>query len=138
MGKTSLKLLQRLFPKRHPIHIILNRDTVTISYCCMRNMKSVTSSRKKQILNPSKEYFGCNCRVWNEFCPEFVLWTITLLHPILCTRQGHLIKPTMNVKGIWNTNLLKHHSKKDSGTILETSSIRSMRSPLSFKSISGL
>ena len=63
VGKTSLKLLQRQFPKRHPIYIIVNCDTVTITYCCMRNMESVTSSRKTQILNPSKEYFGCNCRV---------------------------------------------------------------------------
>ena len=33
----------------------------------MRNMESVISSLKKQILNPSKEYFGCNCRVRNEY-----------------------------------------------------------------------
>ena len=68
VGKTFLKLLQRHFPKRHPMHKMLNRNTVKISYCCMRNMESVTSSRNKQILNPTKENFGCNCRVWNE-CP---------------------------------------------------------------------
>ena len=31
-------------------------------------MKSVISSQNKQILNPCREYFGCNCRVQNE-CP---------------------------------------------------------------------
>ena len=68
VGKTFLKLLQCHFPKRHPMHKIFNRNTVKISYCCMRNMESVISSHNKQILNPSKEYFGCNCRVRNE-CP---------------------------------------------------------------------
>ena len=33
----------------------------------MRNMESVISSHNKQILNPSKEYFWYNCRVWNEY-----------------------------------------------------------------------
>ena len=34
----------------------------------MRNIESVISPRNKQILNPNKEYFGCNRRVRNE-CP---------------------------------------------------------------------
>ena len=50
------------------MHKILNRNTVKISYCCMRNIESVISPRNKQILNPNKEYFGCNRRVRNE-CP---------------------------------------------------------------------
>ena len=57
VGKTFLKLLQRHFPKRHRMYKIFNRNTVKISYCCMRNMESVISSHNKQILNPSKEYF---------------------------------------------------------------------------------
>ena len=47
-----------------------------------------------------------------------VLWTKNVLHLVLCMEQRSLMKPTMNVKDI--TVLLKHHSKKDSGTILET------------------
>ena len=68
MGKTFLKLLQRHFLKRHSMHKIFNRNAVKISYCCMRNMECVILSRNKQILNLSKEYFGCNYRVRNE-CP---------------------------------------------------------------------
>ena len=34
----------------------------------MRNLESVISSHNKQVLNPSKEYFGCNCRVIDK-CP---------------------------------------------------------------------
>ena len=53
-GKTFLKLLQRHFPKRHPMHKIFNCNMVKISYCCMRNMKSVTLSHNRQIFNLSK------------------------------------------------------------------------------------
>ena len=68
VGKTFLKLLQRHFSKRHPMHKIFNRNTVKISDCCIKNMETVISPHNKQILNPSKKYFGCNCRVRNE-CP---------------------------------------------------------------------
>ena len=40
--------------------------------------------------------------------------TLDVLHPILRMKQRSLIKPTMNVKII--SVLLKHHSRKDSGT----------------------
>ena len=66
VGKTFLKLLQHHFPKRHPMHKKFNRNTVKISYCCMRNMETVISSHNKQMLNPSKEHFRCSCRVRNE------------------------------------------------------------------------
>ena len=50
------------------------------------------------------------------------------------------MKPTANVKDI--LVLLKHHSKnkkkKDSGTIPETSNIKSVRSALNFQSLFGL
>ena len=36
VGKTFLKLLERHFPKQHPMHRIFSRNTVKISYCCMR------------------------------------------------------------------------------------------------------
>ena len=65
-----------------------------------------------------------------------VLWSINVSHPILCARERFLIKATMNVKDI--LVLLKHQSKNDSGTILETSNIKGMRSALNFQSISGL
>ena len=46
-GKTFLKLIQRHFPKRHPMQKIFNRSTVKISYYCMRNMKTVISTHNK-------------------------------------------------------------------------------------------
>ena len=102
VGKTFLKLLQCHFPKRHLMHKIFNRNTVKTSYCCMRNMESIISSHNKQILYPSMEYFGCNCKE----SEMNVLWAINVLHPILCTKQRSLVKPTMNAKDI--SVLLKH------------------------------
>ena len=62
-----------------------------------------------------------------------VSWTLNVLDPILFLKQRSLMKPTMNVKDI--SILLKCHSKKDSGTILETSNIKSMRKALIVQSI---
>ena len=58
---------------------------------------------------------------------------INVLRPILCMKQRSLVKPTMDVKDV--LVLLKHHSKKDSGTILETLNIKSMRSAQNVPSI---
>ena len=113
------------------MHKIFNHNTVKTSHCCVRNIESVISSHNKQILNPAKNILDAI----GEFEMN-VLWTINVFHPILCTRQRSLIKPTMNVKDI--SVLLKHHSKKYSGTILETSNIKNMRSVLNFQSTFGL
>ena len=62
-----------------------------------------------------------------------VFWTINALHRILCIKQRSLMKPTMNIKNI--LVVMKHHSKKDSGTKPETSNIKSMRSALNSQSV---
>ena len=62
-----------------------------------------------------------------------VPWAINNLHPILRMQQVLLMKLTMNVKDI--SVLLKHHSKKDLRTILETLIIKSMRSTMNFERI---
>lgn len=51
-----------------------------------------------------------------------VVGTANVLHPILCMKETSLIKVTMHVEDI--LVLLNHHSRKDSGTILETSKIK--------------
>ena len=62
-----------------------------------------------------------------------VPWAINNLHPILRMQQVLLMKLTMNVKDI--SLLLKHHSKKDLRTIIETLNIKSMRSTMNFERI---
>ena len=61
-GKLFLKLLDCHFLREHKCHKIFNRNTVKISYCCMKNMGSITSSHNKQVLQPRNENYGCNCR----------------------------------------------------------------------------
>ena len=64
----------------------------------------------KQILNPSKEYFGCNCRVRNE-CP--------LDNKCLTPNVVYEAKVSSEINNECNSALLKHHSKRVSGAILE-------------------
>ena len=90
-------------------------------------MESVISS-DKQILNPSKEYFGRNCRVRNK-CP--------LDNKCLTPNIVYEAKVFSEINNECNSALLKHHSKRDSGAILENSNIKSLRSALNFQSIFG-
>ena len=39
VGKEFLLLVDKHFPKRHPLHQTLNRNTVKISYRCLPNME---------------------------------------------------------------------------------------------------
>ena len=50
------------------MHKIFNRNTVKISYSCLRKISSIISSHDCNILSPKQQAFGCNCRVKNE-CP---------------------------------------------------------------------
>ena len=50
------------------MHKIFNRNTVKISYSCLRNISSIISSENHNTLLPKQQSFGCNCRVKNE-CP---------------------------------------------------------------------
>ena len=58
-----------------------------------------------------------------------VLWTINNLHQFL--HEGKVSKPTMNVKDI--AELFKHHSKKDSGAMLETLNMCALNGIVNFK-----
>ena len=49
------------------MHKIFNRNTVKISYSCLRDISSIISSHNRNILSPKQQSFGCNCRVKNEF-----------------------------------------------------------------------
>ena len=50
------------------MHKMVNRNTVKISYSCLRNIISIISSQDCNILSPKQQSFGCNCRIKNE-CP---------------------------------------------------------------------
>ena len=68
IGKTFLQLLSKYFPKNHKMHKIFNRNTVKISYSCMKNIGSIILAHNRNILNPIVQSYGCNCRVKSS-CP---------------------------------------------------------------------
>ena len=70
VGATFLKLLDKHFPKSHPLHKILNRHNVKISYRNTPNIKQIISSHNKKILKEEEKQAepSCNCRD-KELCP---------------------------------------------------------------------
>ena len=69
VGAEFLLLLDRCFPKNHPLHKICNRNTVKISYSCMANMEKIISSRNSKLLSkPNSEDKTCRCPK-NATCP---------------------------------------------------------------------
>ena len=68
VGKQFLKLVRRHFPKGHKLSKIFNKNTLKVSYSCMRNMSSVFTSHNKKILAENEKQYECNCRNKDE-CP---------------------------------------------------------------------
>ena len=54
IGRIFFKLLDQHFPKDHPLHKILNRNTVKMSYRTTPNMKKIISAHNSKILKPEK------------------------------------------------------------------------------------
>ena len=68
IGGKFLKLINTCFPKYHPLHKIINRNTVKVSYRCMPNLKAAISRHNQKLLkeNQAKDIQatpqpGCNC-----------------------------------------------------------------------------
>ena len=68
IGKNFFKLLNRHFPKEHKLNKIFNKNTIKISYSCLKNFGSIISSHNKSLLKPKTESYTCNCRNKQE-CP---------------------------------------------------------------------
>lgn len=65
IGKAFLKLIDKCFPPENPLHKILNRKTVKVSYSCMTNTKQIIANHNKEILRkaePDPPTKTCNCR----------------------------------------------------------------------------
>ena len=62
-GKIFLQLLSKHFSKNQKMHNVFNRNTVKISYSCMKNVDSIISAHNQNILNPIVQSYGCNCQV---------------------------------------------------------------------------
>ena len=67
--KIFLKLDKQHFPKHHKLDKIFNKNTLKLSYCCMKNMPSIIKQHNVNILSAeSNEKRSCNCRN-KECCP---------------------------------------------------------------------
>ena len=56
-----------LFPKDHQMQVIFNKNCVKVSYSCMNNITSISSTYNKNILKPKQISFSCNCRNKDNF-----------------------------------------------------------------------
>ena len=91
---------------------------------------------KNEFWIPAKNTLDAIARFTKEFEMN-VLWILNPPFTQYCVwNKKSLMKLTMNVNDVFV--LLKQHSKKDSGTILGTSNIKSIRSTLNFQSVFGL
>ena len=62
IGKEFLKLLKIHFHKKHMFYKIFNKNTVKISYSCMRNISSIIAGHNKMLMKkPGPEKRQCNC-----------------------------------------------------------------------------
>ena len=68
IGRQFFKLLDRHFPKNHPLHKIINRNTVKMSYRTTPNFKKIISAHNLKILNERTPDPPCNC-LDKDSCP---------------------------------------------------------------------
>ena len=53
VGKCFLTLIDKHFPKSNPLHKMLNRNTLKLSYSCMNNVKAIISNHNKAVISRS-------------------------------------------------------------------------------------
>ena len=72
IGKKFLALVDKHFPKKHPLRGICNRNTMKISYSCSKNLKAIIQAHNQKILSDNKptteekEEKTCNCQKKQE------------------------------------------------------------------------
>ena len=67
VGRTFLHLnFRNIFARNSTIQKIFCRNTIKISYSCLRNISTI-SSHNCNILSPKQQSFGCKCGVKNEY-----------------------------------------------------------------------
>ena len=64
VGAQFLSLLNKHFPKDHPLHKVINRNNIKVSYRCMPNLKQKIAmhNRRVRTSNQPEVNPGCNCK----------------------------------------------------------------------------
>ena len=66
LGRKFINIINRCFPKEHPLHKTFNKHTLKFSYSCMANIKSIISSHNKAVLsNFYQSQTQTNDKEWN-------------------------------------------------------------------------
>ena len=71
VGAKFLRIIKKNFPNDHPLHKIINKNTIKVSYRCMPNLKQHIDKHNSQVLNNNNQTLvGCNCLASRkEDCP---------------------------------------------------------------------
>ena len=87
-GRQFLNLIDKNFPVNNPLHKILNRKTIKISYSCTQNMQTILQKHNRKVLDKGKQKIEarCNCQVKalcpvpDECCQTNVVYHATVKH----------------------------------------------------------
>ena len=91
VGGKFIKLIEKHFPADHKLHKIFNKNSIKVSYSCMKNMNAILKSHNSKVINKSKQPDAqprklCNCKV-AEDCPlrgkclsESIVYKATVTH----------------------------------------------------------
>ncbi|KAJ8038228.1 hypothetical protein HOLleu_15581 [Holothuria leucospilota] len=60
-GKRFLELLDKHFPKQHPLHKLFNKNNVKVSYSCMPNFKQTRQRHIFKVTSNKTPQQACNC-----------------------------------------------------------------------------
>ena len=125
LGRRFLNIVDRCFPKNHPLHKIFNRHTLKLSYSCMPNMKTIISSHNKKLLSDCNESRNstqtldkeCNCRKKDQ-CPlEGKCLTSNVVYQATVTTEtstDSYVGLATNFKERYrnHTSSFRHHNKR--------------------------
>ncbi len=131
IGRKFFNLLDKCFPPGHELHKLLNRNTVKLSYSCMRNVEKIISTHNKHIVttpdsNPNKEIPLCNCRQ-KQTCPldgkcltKGIIYqaTVTVSNNKEETYIG-LTENTFKTRYTGHVHSFKHKEKRNATTLSE-------------------
>ena len=118
VGHKFLQAIDECFPLGHPLHKILNRNNLKLSYSCMPNVHQIIATHNKTILKkhsePTQEEAPreCNCR-HKESCPlPGKCLTESVVYQATVTREDNLQKETYvgHTEGEFKTRYNNHTS----------------------------
>ena len=67
--KKFIDIVKKCFTKENPLHKILNKDTLNLSYSCMPNIGSKINAHNKKILQAKNDQFTKSCNCTKFQCP---------------------------------------------------------------------